>query len=263
MNDYLSERLAELNSYKKLIEKRLANLKYKGVPEYHVHVFAKNNQILLRPVNGKEIYLKSDKRYLASQVATYEYLEKTLKLVESELSRLEKIRKINALSPENYYETLSKGRQKLIKPIRLTDEQYTEAWLAESFEPKAFKEEDDSRFYTDKNERVRSKSEIIIANTLSKFKVPYRYECPLYLEGMGVIHPDFSALNVKRRKICYWEHLGRMDDPDYANKNVRKINSYQKNGICLGDRLIITMETSNTPLNIKLLEMLINNYLIN
>ena len=112
------------------------------------------------------------------------------------------------------------------------------------------------------NERVRSKSEILIANALGRHNVPYKYECPIVLKGMGKIHPDFTALNVKRRKIYYWEHLGKLDDPDYARKNVFRINTYEKNGIFHGENLITTWETSTLPLDVKLVDELINHYLL-
>ncbi len=39
-----------------------------------------------------------------------------------------------------------------------------------------------------------------------------------------------------------------MDNADYCEKALRKIELYQKNGFILGDRLIITYETSKQPL---------------
>ena len=82
------------------------------------------------------------------------------------------------------------------------------------------------------------------------------------MEGLGVIHPDFTALNVRRRKILYWEHLGKMDDEDYANKNVNRINIYEKNGLFKGEKLILTWETSKTPLDVLLLDSVIKHYLL-
>jgi len=68
--------------------------------------------------------------------------------------------------------------------------------------------------YTAKGERVRSKSEIIIADSLMRAGVPYRYEFPIILNGYGKIYPDFTVLNVGLRKELYWEHLGMMDDSE-------------------------------------------------
>ena len=65
------------------------------------------------------------------------------------------------------------------------------------------------------------------------------------------------------RKIYYWEHLGKMDDPDYARKNTFRLNMYEKNGLFHGDSLITTRETSTLPLDTKLLDRMIDHYLLN
>lgn len=36
---------------------------------------------------------------------------------------------------------------------------------------------------TDKGERVKSKSELTIANALYRSKIPYKYECPIILHN--------------------------------------------------------------------------------
>lgn len=263
LKEQMIKRKNELEQYRKEALKRLEKLKYKGEPECHIRISSKDNQIYLTQKNQKKIhYVSSKKLNSAKQIATYDYLKEIIRQIDSELKNLDRaIKKCGKYSPESYYSSLCRGRQKLITPIRPTDEQFVEAWLADPYEGGSFSLQD-PEFYTEKNERVRSKSEILIANAMCKFKVPYKYECPLYLEGLGVIHPDFTALNVKRRKILYWEHLGKMDDEEYARTNVNRINIYEKNGVFKGDRLILTWETSKTPLDVKLVEQTIKHYLL-
>ena len=45
-----------------------------------------------------------------------------------------------------------------------------------------------------------------------------------------------------------------MDDAEYATKSARKLRHYAENNIFLGRNLIITMETQDEPLNIKIIE---------
>ena len=254
-----------MTKLKNKVETDLSKLKYKGNPKYHIKIDSKRGQVYVRTTSdrGKGKYLSAGKLANARQIATYDYLSQSLKRIDEELRLLEKaIAFYSKPSPEAYYETLSEPRRKLIVPIRLTDEQFVENWMSEPYERKGFAEDDESEFYTNKNERVRSKSEIIIANELARLNVPYKYECPLYLEGLGVIHPDFTMLNVKQRKILYWEHLGKMDDVDYSRNNIRRINLYQKNGVRIGERLILSMETSITPLDVRLVDSLIAHFLL-
>ena len=261
----LIERKNELLKLRSTAVRRLGKLRYKGNPAYHIKFDIANKQIYVRlksdRSNGK--YVPSHKLDSAKQIATFDYLTKTISLIDDELKRIDKyLLQSKKLTPESYYSTLSKPRQNLIIPIVPTDEQFVENWLSEPYEPKPFDEDDESEFYTEKNERVRSKSEILIGNAMFRAQVPYKYECPLYLEGLGVIRPDFTALNKKRRKIFYWEHLGKMDDPEYARTNVSRINYYEKNGVFKGDRLILTWETSKTPLDVKLVNQIIKHYLL-
>ena len=265
LNSELVSRKNELLKTRAAAEKRLGKLKYNGDPAYRIKFDTKDNQIYVRLKSdrSKGKYVPASKLDGAKQIATYDYLTKCILLIDDELKRIDKfLLQSKKCQPEAYYSTLSQPRQSLITPIVPTDEQFVEKWLSEPYEPGKFDENDESEFYTEKNERVRSKSEILIGNSLLRFKVPYKYECPLYLEGLGVIRPDYTALNVKRRKIFYWEHLGKMDDPEYARTNVSRINYYEKNGVFKGDRLILTWETSKTPLDVRLLDSIIKHYLL-
>ena len=116
-------------------------------------------------------------------------------------------------------------------------------------------------FYTTKGERVRSKSELIIADLLEKEGVPYRYEYPIYLKGLGKIYPDFTVLNVRKRKTIYWEHLGMMDDSEYVDRALKKIATYEQNGIFPGENLVLTYETRTNPINQKMVMLMIQHYL--
>ena len=99
-------------------------------------------------------------------------------------------------------------------------------------------------------ERVRSKSEVIIADALERSGIPYKYECPRELSDGGQrVYPDFTCLNLRTRKEVLWEHLGMMDNPEYASMAVKKFSSYLKNGFVLGVNLIVSMECSDKPLN--------------
>ncbi len=121
---------------------------------------------------------------------------------------------------------------------------------------------DAPEYYADNGVRVRSKSEIIIANMLENTGVPYKYECPLDLAAKGTVSPDFTCLNVRTRKEYIWEHFGMMDDEEYANKNVQKINAYEEKGYICGVNLIMTFETSRVPVNTNVVREMIERFLL-
>ena len=113
-----------------------------------------------------------------------------------------------------------------------------------------------------KNIQVRSKSEKIIADTLERRGIPYKYEYPLKLKSGFIIYPDFLILNKRTRKEYYLEHLGMIDDTDYVKNAFRRIEEMQRQGIIIGKKLLITAETSDEPLDIRILNKLIGEFLL-
>ena len=87
--------------------------------------------------------------------------------------------------------------------------------------------------------------------------IPYRYEYPILLDTNVKVYPDFTILRMPQREEVYLEHFGLLDDADYMNQVVWKLNMYEKNGIYLGVNLFITHETSTNPLNTKALDAMI------
>ena len=84
--------------------------------------------------------------------------------------------------------------------------------------------------------------------------IPYRYECPLYLNGNVTVHPDFTILKMPEREEVYLEHFGMLDDAEYVERMVYKLNTYEKNQIYLGVNLFMTHETGRNPINVRALD---------
>ena len=91
----------------------------------------------------------------------------------------------------------------------------------------------------DKAEYVRSKSEVIIANELLRHNISYEYEQKLPAkDNSDWILPDFTIQY--EGDTWYWEHLGRLKDPEYGGQWERKKQWYALNGYA--SRLITTEE---------------------
>ena len=210
--------------------------------------------------NGK--YISKEKMDYVKSLAQKDYNQKVLNMAKRELSKNSDY--INFLKDNQLtkiYDRFSEPRKQLVIPIKMPDDNYLNEWRKQSYEPMGFAD-DSIEYYSDNGVRVRSKSEIIIANMLEKYAVPYKYECPLKLEKWGMVRPDFTCLNIRTRKEYIWEHYGMMDDENYANKNVSKINSYEENGYHAGKNMIITFETSQHPINSNIIKTMIRSYLI-
>lgn len=260
MKNLLREREEYLLRLKREKEKTL-----KTAPEGFLRICNSRNrtQYYQRtdPKDFNGVYIKEKDISLAQGLAQKDYDQRILRAVEKELESIKKyLTNYPELNVEQVYESLHKERQKLIIPIRETDEQYIQKWKAIEYEGKGFTEET-PEFYTSKGERVRSKSEWIIADLLEKEGIPYRYEYPIYLRGIGKIYPDFTVLNVRKHREMYLEHFGMMDNPAYAEKAVSKIQLYEQNGIFPGEDLLITYETGKSPINQRVIMRMIQRYL--
>lgn len=260
IKDLLEERENYLLQLKKEKEKAIKNM-----PEGFLRICAAKSkpQYYLRtdPKDFNGVFIPEKDRKLAMKLAQKDYDQKILRSIEKELDAIKKYRaSYPSANAEHVYENLHKERQKLIHPIRETDEQFISNWESVAYQGKGF-DETIPELYTARGERVRSKSEVIIADILNQEGIPYRYECPLQLKGWGKVYPDFTVLSVRERKEIYWEHLGKMDDQNYVENALQKIALYQQNGIFQGKNLILTYETRKTPINPKAIRLMIKEYI--
>ncbi len=196
-------------------------------------------------------YIKKHDRALAKALAQKDYNQDFLKEARYELAKLEQ--SISLLSKQNAdlaFQKLSVNRQILINPYLQTDESYIQEWLTKPFKTSTFMEE--KKIYdTKKGEKVRSKSEAIIADSLYELGIPYHYEKALKLKSGVTRYPDFTLLKVSTGEEIYLEHFGLLDDEEYRSENLRKLEEYKRNGIYIGKNLLFTYETGSTPLDIK------------
>ncbi len=109
---------------------------------------------------------------------------------------------------------------------------------------------DNRIFTTAHGEKVRSKSEVIIADTLLRMGIPYIYEKPYYYDGNKSFNPDFTVLNVRRRKEIYIEHFGKMGSAGYRADFFWKMKTFGQIGIVQGENLVMTFEDEDHPFDI-------------
>lgn len=270
----LEKRLAELQnllftkkkSYEKAPQGRIRISQNGGHPEYYL-VTERGS------LRGK--YLPHSQKTLARQLVQKDYDARLIKLLQKEITALQNYMKqtSNGRAIPELYDSLCPARRSLITPAILTNEQYAARWLDVSWTGRPFAS-DAPYICTARGERVRSKSEVIIADTLFRHNIPYRYEFPITLKrsnsddirrdfGSSItLYPDFLCLNTRTRTEFYWEHFGLMDSTEYSNNAAGKLRLYTENGILAGRNLIITMETQTEPPSIKALEKLIEEFLL-
>lgn len=207
-------------------------------------------------------YIKKENKNLILSLAQKGYDLKIKRLVDKRLKQIQTLNKdYDDKEIEAIYNNLIDRRKDLVQPVEPTYEQLLAHWKSVPYVGKDFKDVK-TEIYSKKGERVRSKSEKILADMFYDMGIEYKYECPLHLKGYGIVYPDFTFLSRKTYEEIYWEHEGRMDDPDYVEKAIRKIDQYTRNSIIPGERLILTYESSTYVLNTSVAEMLIKEHLL-
>ncbi len=246
-----------------LMEKSICQMK--NLPEGTLRVSVdKGYPRYYRCLEGDKVgnYIRKQDKETARKLAQKEYNSKVLQLIQKRLKQIENIIKdYEDDEVEKCFYGEHAAKQKLIVPIEQTWQDKLKDWQEKEYVGKGF-QDNTIEIYTQKGERVRSKSEKILADYFYYHGISYKYEYPLLLKGYGVIYPDFTFLSPKSRQEMYWEHNGMMDDVVYAQKAVKKIELYEKNGIFPGERLILTFETGQTTLNNEIIEAMAKRYLI-
>lgn len=109
--------------------------------------------------------------------------------------------------------------------------------------------------------KLRSKSEVMIDTMLYLSNIPYKYEAPLMLNGIA-FYPDFTLYRAATGQQVYWDHFGLMDQPQYRNSFINKLQTYTSNGLIPNINLIMTFETSGNPLTSVQVQNMISLFLL-
>lgn len=152
------------------------------------------------------------------------------------------------------------GMLNILPPSIATTPEKIQAWMTADYQSNPYHPEQ-LIYQTPNGIRVRSKSELIIASFLQENNIPYRYECALVL-GSRVIYPDFTIMHPVRGNILIHEHFGMMEDPNYVQATLDKLNLYFTNGYIPGVNLLVSFESRTHPLDVSLLREMLRYFLI-
>lgn len=258
----LKQRLSFLKKLEVEAEKYLSENKLEG--HLKINKSAKYPRVYLisKSTGPDGKYLGKKDRRVISQYCQRDYERKILResktligMIEAFLEKLPP--ELSSESLENFLAEKHPIRNQYFEKKILSNEEYAEAWQKVPYKGKSFSDET-SEFYTDRGERVRSKSEMLIANKLNSLGIPYRYEFPYKMRdrfGFRIkVYPDFTILEKETRKEIILEHFGRMDDPEYVSHTLEKFSLYGRNGIFPGSRFLFTTENSRHPFDMRLFE---------
>lgn len=273
MKNFIEEKLS-VDNILQTVQKRIQELE-NLLQNYKIATPEKKGSLkVTKNKNRYQYYIKTSEtpkgRYLnkksmpiIKELCQFHYEKKIFKALAIQLKLLRKFTTAYKLqSAENIYKNLNEGIKKYATPLIYNEEKFSELWnnSNNNYASLAFSTESPELIST-AGIRVRSKSEMMIADCLSKNKIPFKYEFPIKTANRITLHPDFICLNTKTHQQFIWEHFGLMDNPEYAVNMVQKDNLYRKNGFYQGKNLIYTFETKQQPVTSREIEAIIQRYL--
>ncbi len=208
------------------------------------------------------IYLPKEKRPTAESLAVKKYYSLQMAELSQKLNLLEQWLKLygdGQTKSEMLLDDSSPFKELLVSYFQTLFKEGT-GWMAEDYMQNQAHPEH-LIHSTLSGHKVRSKSEVIIANSLFTSQIPYRYECALSLQGM-IFFPDFTILHPQTEEILYWEHFGMMDNPSYSESAFNKLKIYAAHGIIPTVNLITTYETQKRPIDSEKVMQVIQEYFL-
>lgn len=263
MAGFLNKRLSEVERNYRMMQKQLEkmhlpevegwleiNKKKRGFHYYHCLYDTKKKKTIRK-------YIPTTDLSLAKTLASTTYYKKLQHLLEERILLLHRLNlTFREDEIDRLYDDLHDARKGLFSPLQPTKQQVLAQWIQQPYFPNPMPKSS-TEMKTKRGEIVRSKTEKILADMFYDAGIPYKYECPLWIRKEQPIYPDFTFLDPTTLEEIYWEHFGRMDDPDYANRTLEKIKLYETRGLHLGDRLLATFESDKVYLNYESVRQLI------
>ena len=258
MKEKIEKVLAELEDRLKL-----ANIELKMCPEGTLSFVKRDGRgTFFQIINsgGKRLRKSINKAPdFIRGLARKEYLIKETKLLEKNIKALRDVMKsLVEPSPENVLRSISRHLQGIPEEYFFPEEN-KDSWASQPYEMSNYKPEE-KKHTTSRGLKVRSKSEVLIAEMLYVFNIQFRYEQVIRINGI-VLVPDFT-IKLPDGRIFYWEHCGLMSSKEYREHQKWKMEIYEKGDIVPWKNLIVTYDDEEGNINVGIIESEIKNKLI-
>ena len=258
MKNYREELLSQQEELRSMIVKTEKKVEaFRKLPKGKLIVSHSNGcaQYYFRAEGAtKAQYIVAKDRNKVGKYVRLEYNQQILKIMKGQEKALSGfLQKYDIDRIGDVYDQLCEERRQFVQPVEETEEMRVMAWYEQNIglqNPFPM----DGMYETKKGEKVRSKSEKILADLLSDHEIPYVYEPVLELRNGSLVYPDFAIYHKRKDQTLYWEHLGLAGEESYAVKNLEKIIQYEESGYYPGINLILSMEMPEHPYQVHLME---------
>lgn len=255
---------SQLNKERRILQNKICNL------EKWIHQLPEGELLCVKngvyskwilSKHGKQFYIPKTNHKLAEELAAKKYYKLRLKELQQELTIIEKLIKSSSNS-KLQSSTLLEESSRYKSLLESHFQSHVNNPYFESLQHCCNDSHPENLIHkTFAGHYVRSKSEVIIANTLYSNHIPYRYEAKLQLTNL-LLYPDFTICHPQTNEISYWEHFGMIDLPTYLDNSNNKLKLYTTHGIYPTINLITTYETQTHPIDSEMIQETIEHYFL-
>jgi len=240
----------QVNNYKKKLE--VINKELQIMPDGHL---AESRGFYYHAINKKRIGITKNPDFIRL-LCRKKFLLAYKKQLENNLSK--PISKFDYTSPIEMICTFPGFYQKL--PIDYFYHPSIKDWLENPpYRENTYKLEEKT-YTSNSGKEFRSKSEVMIANSLEERNIPYHSDVEIVKWPGEQIYTDFIIKKPFTGEIILLEHFGMLHEPSYAKRMDKKMNIYLKKGYIPFETIIYTYEADMR--NIQWLKDLIDSFII-
>ena len=235
--DHLNKECEKLYPYRDIVMRtsyrRKAGKTYyqRQTPEGRKYLGTGENEIVKRIKKAK--YISCELDMINSDITLLTKLLNDYRIVSHETvdSRLPKVYRLH--SPD-YYEDLPDAGKEWMRKKEAEKAEYG-PWHPEGL------------IHTVSNGiKVRTKSEMAIAEILLRNGIPFVYELPHVLKNGKIVHTDFTILStIDYKTEILLEHEGSMADSGYRDKHAWRVENYYLSGYVPNVNIFFTYDGMN------------------
>lgn len=232
----------------------------KGLPEGKLGTVKSRGRTYYVGIKGKKrLYLGSEDNDEVRKLKTRRFAEAGIERAGRNVALLEAIRDGYERVDREYILSILPKTYQLSREGKHLESQkiWTDLWEQADYVKKENGEYDMPEHITVKGEKVRSKSEVNIANMLCEKGIPYRYEEAFRLKNGKIASPDFTIFVKSEGRTKLLEHCGAFYSNRYVEQYAWKVRNYIASGIIPNRDVFFTYEDLDGNIDTRAIDLML------
>ena len=233
--------------------------------------FSKSGFYLRDRGSKKRFYVRRTDHDKLRNITDSRYIRQKIHILEHNINILsDTLQNFREYDDQAILNSMPKAFRTALSLLRDEDDSSKETGIFQSENPKY---RDSLKINLSNGIKVRSKGEMTVGQALLDYDLIIYYEKALKLiekillpngkiqEREVIVYPDFTIILPDGSEI-YWEHCGLFDQPGYRDDQYYKFKLYYDNGIYMPKNLIVTMDSTDKPIDIMAIRRIIEGQIL-